>query len=73
MASPIAQGGLISRGEMQKLLEELEALVDQTTSANSVERVDQVFELLHQEGRMRDFIRGYRNEFQSQCDKAAVR
>lgn len=47
---------------MRSLQLKLERIVAQTTPENSIESVDQVFQLLLQRGHKTDFISGYRDE-----------
>ncbi len=43
----------------------LEQIVAETTPENSIESVDQVFQLLLQRGQKTDFISGFRDEFRT--------
>jgi hypothetical protein len=55
----------ISNDEMRSLQQSLEQIVATTTSENSIESVDQVFQLLLQRGQKTEFISGYRDEFRT--------
>lgn len=54
----------ISNAEMRSLQRKLERIVAETTPENSIESVDDVFQLLLQRGQKTDFISGYRDVFQ---------
>lgn len=55
----------ISNDEMRSLQQSLEQIVATTTSENSIESVDRVFQLLLQRGQKTEFVSGYRDEFQA--------
>jgi hypothetical protein len=55
----------ISNEEMLSLQLSLKQIVATTTSENSIESVDRVFQLLLQRGQKTEFISGYRDEFRA--------
>lgn len=59
----------ISIDEMRSLQSQLDQIVAETTSENSFDSVDRVFQLLIRRGQKTDFIAGYREEFRMYRDQ----
>ena len=59
----------ISIEEMRSLQSQLDRILAETTSENSIESVDRVFELLMQRGRKTEFINGYLEEFRAYYER----
>jgi hypothetical protein len=60
----------ISIEEMRSLKLNLEQIVAETTSDNSFESVDRIFQLMLEFGRRKEFISGYRDEFRSYSEQS---
>jgi hypothetical protein len=60
----------VGNQEMRSLLTDLEAIVSTTTTENSIESVDRVFQLLLRRGQKTEFISGYREEFRAYFEDA---
>jgi hypothetical protein len=55
---------------MRTLLGELEQIVALTTTNNSMESVDRVFQLLLQRGLKTEFVSGFRDEFRTYVEQS---